>query len=90
MCNPHQRIPYKIGINKITQVSMGNFHTLVLTKNGDLYGFGKGTSLGLYENQIIPKLLFNDKNIKGMVCSKNSSFLFMKDDTIKSFGKYFY
>ena len=69
---------------------MGTFHTLVLTKNGDLYGFGKGDRLGLTGDQLVPKLLFNDKNIKGMVCSKTANFLFMKDDTIKSFGKYFY
>jgi hypothetical protein len=68
---------------------MGVFHTLVLTKNRDLYGFGKGESLGLPGSQLVPKLLFNDPNIKGIMCSKNANFLFMNNETIKSFGNFY-
>ncbi len=59
----HNTVPIKViglEMHKITEISCGAYHSLVLTNNGDVYSWGKNTmghcGTACYNNQIKPIL----------------------------------
>lgn len=74
----------KINIHlKIKDISCGDYHTLLLTDNGDVYGFGsnKYGQLGLdnYDEDIIYPTILNLQNVLSIYCGDNYSMINTKN-----------
>ena len=85
----------------IKDISCGNYHTLVLTTDGHLYGWGLNicTNIELenikevicvLEPKEIEFFLKNNLEIKSIFCSSNQSFILTIDGSVYSFGSNYY
>jgi alpha-tubulin suppressor-like RCC1 family protein len=82
--NKHQNQPILLMQDEsIQQIVCGDFHSMILKKNGDLFVFGSNVSgqLGLDHNkdQNKPVLLMQDENIKQIVCGEYHSMILKKN-----------
>jgi hypothetical protein len=76
--------PTKININfEIKDISCGDYHTILLTNKGDIYGFGsnKYGQLGIdnYDDDIIYPMKLNLTNVLSICCGDNHSMINTKD-----------
>jgi alpha-tubulin suppressor-like RCC1 family protein len=88
---PNTYIPVLVrNLNNIKQVSAGSYHTLVLTKEGQVYSFGRNElgQLGLGHTKTIidPTSIPNLKNIVQTSAGENHSLLLTQNGEIYSFG----
>jgi len=72
--------PTKININlKIKDISCGDYHTILLTDNGNIYGFGsnKYGQLGIdnYDEDIIYPTKLKFSNVLSICCGDNHSMI---------------
>jgi len=83
--------PIKININlKVKDISCGDYHTIILTDKGDIYGFGanKYGQLGLDDddNVIFPTKL-NISNVLSTSCGDNYSVINSRDGLYVFYNK---
>jgi len=75
--------------SKVKKIICGRYHTLMLTENNDLFGFGFNCyyqlGLGDEKSRFIPTLLMN-KNIKQMSCGGDHNMILTHDNELFVFG----
>jgi alpha-tubulin suppressor-like RCC1 family protein len=76
----------------VVQIACGSYHSLVVTKTGDLYGFGNNDEgeigCGSHTNQLIPKIIigFNDEKIVSITCGCYHSLVLTDVGNVNSWG----
>ena len=71
--------------SEIEQISCGDYHLMILKKNGEVYGTGRNSNGQLCidnnEHHYINKLTYimTDKNIKSIHCSTHATFILKKN-----------
>ena len=72
------------------QTSIGGYHTIIYTKNGEVYVFGYNNygqlGLGNIKNQNMPQLLMTDKEIRQIACGQEHSIILKKNGELFVFG----
>ena len=86
----NQLAPKKIeGLSDIQAIAAGDFHSLALTKSGDVYSFGNGTSglgHGNTEDQSTPKKIESLSDVQAIAAGGNHSLALTKSGEVYSFG----
>jgi hypothetical protein len=84
-------IPTEIpDLDNIVEVAVGYNHSLALTKDGKVYGFGDNDGqLGIInlEYSRSPVLISNLKDVISVVATKNTSFVLTKEGNVYLFGE---
>ncbi|QIQ21306.1 RCC1 domain-containing protein [Zophobihabitans entericus] len=89
--NPQQLIATGINGNQISSISGGNAHTIILLENGNVYGIGRGNSLGqgitnyTQGNSASPRLIL--KNVESIYNRYVGSVAVTFDGKIYTWGE---
>ena len=77
------------GFDNIIQVACGSYHTLFLTDDGRVYGFGVGKYLGLDNDQLqlVPRQIFPLSNIIQIACGDTYTLMVSDQGKLYQFGK---
>lgn len=83
--------PTKIkGISNVVAITTGREHTLLLTDNGEVYGFGENHSgqlgLGDKEDRLSPTKIEGIGKVKAIAAGNYHSLLLMENGDVYSFG----
>jgi alpha-tubulin suppressor-like RCC1 family protein len=75
---------------RISQIACGNFHTVLLKNNEEVYVFGRNYNgqLGLGHNndQNVPQLLMKDENINQIACGSYHTVILKSNGNVYIFG----
>jgi alpha-tubulin suppressor-like RCC1 family protein len=83
---------FQLTRENIKQVACGFAHTIILTENNNIYGFGSNTSgqLGLNDDDninLFTKIEWTNRNIKQIICEGDSTFILTDNNKIFASGR---
>ncbi|KAJ6246871.1 secretion-regulating guanine nucleotide exchange factor [Anaeramoeba flamelloides] len=79
-----QTVPFPCKNSEILKISSGLCHSLALNKNGELYGCGDASPIGMssHYNKFTKHDKFKDIAVKDISCSENSSLIITQEGEV--------